>query len=732
MAKGELRDKVIIRKRLKYALLLALLIFIYLTYRLITIMFIEGDKYKTKGIQQWTSDVKINAKRGRILDRDENELAISANVYRVDLDLNTLRDSLKDRELTMKQIAPDLANILSMDNDKVLDILTRPLPNGKLRGAAILKRRIEKEVADEIKSYSKSKEIRGVVVSPDTKRYYPNENFASHVIGHTNSDGDGLTGIELYYNKYLSGMPGIKISETDKKSEGLSYTISDYSKPIDGRDVVLTIDEKIQFFAEKAAEQALSDNDASAVSVLVMDPNTGEVLAMANKPDYNLNKPWPENLDENAIQKSWRNRAVSDTFEPGSIFKVVTATAALETGVVKESDTFHCGGSSRIGGRTIRCWKTAGHGSQTFQEIIKNSCNVGFMALGERLGRDNLNKYITKYGFGQKTGIDLPGEAKGIIKPTESITNVDLATISFGQSNTVSAIQFMTAFNAIANGGKLITPHLMKEVIHYDENNKRVVDQEFKPKVIEGNFKPEIMADMRRHLEAVVESGGSSKAHIAGYHIGGKTGTAQKVDPQRGGYGAGKYISSFAAMAPANEPKVTVFLSIDEPNPSLYYAGQIAAPAGKGLFYDIFNYLGLKPDATSEEVKDSLLKSIALPEIRGSKKNDGIKILKDNNLNARIEGDGEYISDISPKPGYMVKEGAEIIVYTSDQSDSDNTVAVPDLNGYSVEKATELLESLGLKIEIQGEGVVSEQSIAPGQHVNKGTVITVHLQIIAD
>lgn len=189
---------------------------------------------------------------------------------------------------------------------------------------------------------------------------------------------------------------------------------------------------------------------------------------------------------------------------------------------------------------------------------------------------------------------------------------------------------------------------------------------------------------------------------------------------------------SFAAMAPANEPKVTVFLSIDEPNPSLYYAGQIAAPAGKGLFYDIFNYLGLKPDATSEEVKDSLLKSIALPEIRGSKKNDGIKILKDNNLNARIEGDGEYISDISPKPGYMVKEGAEIIVYTSDQSDSDDTVAVPDLNGYSVEKSTELLESLGLKIETQGEGVVSEQSIAPGQHVNKGTVITVHLQIIAD
>lgn len=732
MAKKEFRDKVIMKKRMLYSLIFVSVVFIGLTIRLGFIMFVSGDTYKARATQQWTSDVKINAKRGRILDRNEKELAVSANVYRVDLDLNALRKSLEDKKLTMESISPKISEILQMDNAKVLDILTKPLPNGKPKGAAILKRRIEKDMADGIKNYSEEIDVRGLVISPDTKRYYPNGNFAAHVLGHTNSDGEGLTGIELQYNKYLAGVPGIKIAETDQKSEDLPYKISEYTEPIDGRDVILTVDENIQYFAEKAASQALKDNDAKAVSVIVMDPKTGEILAMANKPDYDPNNPWPANLSDEETQKMWRNRAVSDAYEPGSIFKVVTATAAIEKGILKEGEAFNCGGSLTIGGRTIHCWKTIGHGPLDFEGIIKNSCNVGFMILAERMGKEALNEYIYKYGFGQKTGIDLPGEAKGIIKPTDQISVTDLATISFGQSNTVSAIQYMQAFNGIANGGTLITPHLMKEVIHYDKESNRIIDATYSNFNKRAEMKPETMERMRGHLEATVSSGGASKAYIPGYHIAGKTGTAQKVDPVNGGYADGKYISSFAGMAPANDPKVTVFISIDEPNPSLYYAGQIAAPVGKVLFNDIFNYYALKPDASSEDIQKSLKKDIVIPEVRGLKKADAAKIFKDNGLSFRAEGEGEYVVDISPKPGYMVKEGSEIILYTGKQSQTDNIVVVPDLRGTTPEAVKKLLGSLGLSVEFSGDGVVAEQSIAAGQHVKKGTVVTCHLQLIAD
>ena len=292
--------------------------------------------------------------------------------------------------------------------------------------------------------------------------------------------------------------------------------------------MVLTIDQNIQLFAEKAAEKALADNGAKGVSIMVMNPNNGEILATVNKPDYNLNNPWPEELSDSETEALWRNKSISDAFEPGSIFKVVTATAALETGIVKEGENFYCSGFSVVDGRAIHCWKTEGHGYQSFRDIISNSCNVGFMTLAERMGKETLNKYIEKYGFGKKTGVDLPGETEGIVKSVESMSNSDLATISFGQSDTVSIVQYMMAFNAVANGGKLITPHLMKEIVHYDEDNKKVVDQEFNPKITEGNFRPETLEEMRGHLEAAVEK--NATAYIPGYHIAGKTGTAQKPD----------------------------------------------------------------------------------------------------------------------------------------------------------------------------------------------------------
>lgn len=678
--------------------------------------------------EQWTSEVKIDAKRGRILDRNGLELAVSANVYRVDLDMNSLRQHLDEKGITREEIAPKLAEALNMERDEVLKILYKTLPNGLPMASASLARRIEKAQADKIIDLN----IRGIQVSSDTKRYYPGDNLLSHVLGHVRKDGVGLNGVELSYDKILSGTPGIIMSETDNKSKGQPYIISEFTKPVDGKDLVLTIDKMIQQFAEKAAQQALNDNKAKNVSITVMQPETGEILAMANKPDYNPNNPWVEGKTQDELQKMWRNRLVSDTFEPGSIFKVITAYAAMEENVVHEDDHFVCGGSTRVLNRVIRCWKRTGHGDENFVDILKNSCNVGFMELGKRLGKDNLNKYINKFGFGQKTGVDLPGEAKGIIRKTSSITDVDLATISFGQSNTVSGIQYLTALNAIANGGKLVTPHVMKEIVQFDSNNKKIYEQNYDKYNERSILKEDVANNLREYLEKVVSEGGGKNAHIPGYHIAGKTGTAQKVDSVTKSYASGKYISSFGGMAPADNPKVSVFISIDEPDPSNYYAGQIAAPVAKQLFNDIFNYLAIEVDASSEEIAKSMRSDVVVPEVRGMKKDAAAKLLKELKLTYDADTKGDYVVDMNPKPGYTVKEGDKLLLYTGTATNYNKVVIVPELLGLSKEKAITVLKNLGLKAEFTGEGLVSNQNIKAGDQVTKGATLELELDVIED
>ncbi len=735
MAKKNIIDKVLMRKRMIIALLVAVIVFTGLVGRLIYIMFLKESSYKSLATKQWTADVRIDAKRGRILDRNGIELAISANVYRADLDLNTIRKDVernnKTNGMTIEKVAADLSKIIGEEEADVLYTLTNPLPNGKPRGSAILKRQIEQDVRDALNEYCDKNDINGIVISSDTKRYYPNGNFASHVLGHTNSDGSGLAGLELYYDKYLSGVPGIKVAEIDQKSEDMPYTISEFTEPIDGRDVVTTIDENIQYFAEKLAQEALVNNKAKAVSIMVMDPNTGEILAMANKPDYDPNNPRPEGLSGDEIQQVWRNRLVSDAYEPGSIFKVITATAALETGVATENDTFNCNGSLTIGGRTIHCWKTTGHGTQTFKEILQNSCNVGFMTLGDRLGAASLNEYIEKFGLGAKTGIDLPGESAGLIKATKDVTPTDLATISFGQSNTTTGVQYMRAFNAVANGGYLITPHLMKEIVHTDDKNSKTVDKTYEINKEQRLLEP-VTTQMRSFLELVVSNGGASKAGIDGYRIAGKTGTAQKVDTVNGGYANGKYLSSFVGMAPADKPKYTVFVSVDEPDPSLYYASQTAAPVGQKLFNDLFNYSSMKPDGSFKEADESLKADVIVPEVRGLSVADGKKLITAAGLTARIEGSGNTITDINPKPGFTLKEGKEIILYAGEGSGNSDIVVIPDLKGFTKESIDKLFSDLGLKAEFVGEGLVVDQSIKGNQEIKKGTVITFHLGTLSD
>ena len=687
-------------------------------------MIVKRDEYSSRAEEQWTSEVSIDARRGRILDRNGVELAVSANVYRVDFDLNSVRQYLKNNSLTNADIAGKIADAVAMEESKVMEKLETKLASGANAGSATLIRRIEKEAADKVNNLN----IDGVIVSPDTKRYYPKGEFLAHVLGSTNVDGQGLTGVELQYNEHLSGVPGVRISEIERNEENLSYTISNFTEPIDGKDVTLTIDSKIQAIAEKVAEKGLVDNQAKRVSIMVMNPNNGEILAMVNKPDFDPNNPFDGfedfsgETDGEKLQKMWRNSLVNDTFEPGSIFKVVTMVTALEEGIASESDTFECGGSLQVGSHTIKCWKTSGHGSQILPQILQNSCNVGFMKLGEKIGKETLNEYIKKLGFGKTTGIDLPGEASGIVKKTENITESDLATISFGQTNTVTAIQYMQAFNALANGGSLIQPHIMKEVSHYNSDDTKVIDETYEPVIFKDVLSDKSTATLRDYLERTVNEGGSNKSYIEGYHIGGKTGTAQKVNSVTGGYESGKYISSMAAMAPVDSPEITAFVSIDEPSNGAYYAGVVTAPLMKILLTDIFNYM----DSEFSEDYNAVVRDVLIPEIRGKSIEEAKKILKDVNLEYNIEGSGEIVTNTQPYPGYTVKEGSKITIYTGDAVDN-NKVSMPDLTGLSVTSAKDILDDLGIKYSLEGDGFVIDQSIPAGEVITTGSNVRLTL-----
>lgn len=554
-------------------------------------MIVKSSEYKVKALKQWTNNLEIPAKRGQILDRNGLELAVSISSYRIDLDMSTLRETLMNKKMTGEQLSEKLSPLIGMSAEDISKVLSKTSDDGVPIKFAVLTRGLNKAQADKVKELK----IRGIVISSDSKRYYPNNSLLSRVLGHVNSDGNGISGVELTYDKELSGISGSTSFQADSKSSQLPYTDSQYTAPINGKDLTLTIDENIQLIAEKAAEKALKENSAKSVTITVMDPKTGEILAMVSKPDIDLNNPNKKtNSKQNPNDNIWQINAVQDTFEPGSIFKVFTAYAAMKENLAHENDSFMCNGNLKIDGHTINCWNRNGHGAESFVDIIKNSCNVGFMELGKRLGKEKLTQYQTIFGFGQKTGVDLPGEAAGIVKTANKMNNIDLAALSFGQGLSVTAVQYLAAFNTVANGGTWIRPHIMKEISHVDENNQKVSDKKFdnfgRKEIVDKNT----AATLRTYLEQVVSKGAGNKAFIDGYHIAGKTGTAQKANPKGGGYETDKYFSSFAGMAPADDPKITLLVSIDEPDPSNYYGSQVSAPVAKELFDHIFDYMILK------------------------------------------------------------------------------------------------------------------------------------------
>lgn len=714
------KTNVTMRKRVVWLLFMILFVMIVIAARYAWVQIVWSKQLQQWAVDQWTNDTRIAAKRGRILDRNGSPLAVSGNVERVDAFIKDINDGERKKKITREQIAEQLSSILNMNKETILAKLNKKLPNGLPLSSVTIARRIEKDQGNKIRDLK----LPGIVITEDTKRYYPNGNFLAHVLGNTNIDGDGRAGLELKYNDELKGVPGRFMGETDRYHRELPYSIATYIPPKNGDDLVLTIDQSIQYFTEKAVEKGLEEYKAKAISAIVMDPKTGEILAMANKPDYDPNNPIKGSVEDSI--KLWRNRAINENFEPGSVLKVVTASAAIEENAVSDSDKFACSGSYKVADRIIHCWKRTGHGIQSFPQILQNSCNVGFMILGERLGKAKLYKYFNAFGFGKKTNIDYPGEEKGIIRPMEKVGPVELANEAFGQGISVTAIQYATAFSAVANGGKLMEPHLVKQILNTDENGNTSVVKDIKPKVVRQVISSDSAKKLRQMLETVISVGGGKKAYIPGYHIGGKTGTAQKV--VNGVYAPGKYVSSFAAMAPVNDPKFVMFISIDEPDPSNYYSGSTAAPLGKEIMQDIFRYMNIPIDKSDVENTELALNEVTVPEVRGMDTSEAQSILKKSKLNFQTEGNGSIIYDVSPKPGVLVKENTKVQLYLGVDKNLKTKIAVPDFTNKTEKEINDLAKSLGLKISFTGEGIGSSQDIQPGTEVEKNTTIKVILE----
>lgn len=655
--------KLTIKKRLLFLLIIFALAFGGLTGRLAFIQIVNSGEYQKKAMEQWTRDIKIPSKRGVIFDRNGKKLAISATAYEITVN----PAEVKDKEA----VATALSEVLQMDKAELLEKVS------KNQSSVTIKKKVDAEIVKTLRE----KELKGVVYSEDSKRFYPQRNFASYVLGFTSIENLGQDGVELTFDKYLNGFPGRNIKMTDALGQELPDSDSKYYEAQDGLNLVLTIDEVIQHFAEKAVENAYVEHKAKRVTALVMDPKTGDLLAMAVKGDYDNNEPRtsPENLKDtwstltseqqyNELLKIWRNPAVSDTFEPGSTFKIITTAAGLEEKVVSPTDRFYCSGTITIAGKKLKCWRSyRPHGSESFVEGVQNSCNPVFIEVGQLLGKDRFYKYIKGFGFGAPTNIKLPGEASGILYTPSQMGPVELATVSFGQGIAVTPIQLVTAVSAAVNDGYLMEPRIAKQLVDNEGN----IVHEFQPKVVRQVISKETSALVREILESVVADGTGKSAYVPGYRVGGKTGTAQKAGI--GGYSAGKYVASFVGFAPANDPKIVVLVVIDEPNGYSYFGGQIAGPVVKSIVSDTLRYLDVKPQYTAKELALMQKPQVQVPELRNMAYKDALKILAKSKLNAQLEsGEGEsnlssLIVDQVPKPGAKMNEGGNVILYVKTQ-----------------------------------------------------------------
>lgn len=574
------------RKKLVLMIAAILMVCILECVRLGVIMTVKSEYYMQKADELHQRERRIKAKRGRILDRNGEILAANEVVCTV----SVIHSQIEDEDKVIKVLAGEL----NMDVEEV----TKKVK--KVSSMEYIKTNVAKDIGDAIREY----DLPGVKIDEDYKRVYPYNELASKVLGFTGADNQGILGLEAKYDTYLSGTNGQILTLSDAGGIEIKGSREDRILPVDGQDLYTTLDVNIQKYATQLAWETMVKKDVKQVSIIVMRPDNGEILAMANVPEYNLNSPYELNYepDEEDAQKDkmdllnnmWRNFCINDTYEPGSIFKTVTATAALETGVVGLNDSFTCSGATVVADRRIRCHKTTGHGTQDFTHTVYNSCNPAFVEWGRRVGTDNMYLYMGKLGLLAKTGIDLSGEAGTIIHKQENVGAVELATMSFGQSFQITPVQMLRAVSAIVNGGRLVTPHFGL----YTGSSDGSVVNEFAYSTQDEAISSQTSETMKKILESVVSEGGGTKAYIDGYSIGGKTATSQKL-PR----GSGKYISSFIGFAPADNPQVIAMCLIDEPT-GVYYGGTIAAPVVKTLYENILPYIGIERSVQLEKNDD--------------------------------------------------------------------------------------------------------------------------------
>ncbi|USK61118.1 stage V sporulation protein D [Peribacillus asahii] len=637
-------SNVTVRKRLAIALAAGIIIFFIIDIRLGIVQFLRGNELTSLAEDLWSRNIPFEPKRGEILDRNGVELAtnISApTVYVIPRQIENPGEA-----------AEQLASILNMDKQKAYELVTKKTMSVRIPEG----RKISHEKAKKIKALG----LKGVYIAEDSKRHYPFGSYLSHVLGFAGSDNQGLMGIELTYDKELSGEKGYVKFYSDAKGKRLENMADDYKAPVDGNDVKLTIDSKIQTIVERELDNAEATYNPDGIIAIAMDPNSGEILAMSSRPSFD-----PANFQEVPPEVYNRNLPVWSSYEPGSTFKIITLAAALEEGKVNlDKDTFFDPGHVEVAGANLRCWKRGGHGSQTYLEVVENSCNPGFVQLGERLGKDKLFQYIKDFGFGAKTGIDLAGEGTGIMFNMDRVGPVEQATTAFGQGVSVTPIQQVTAVSAAVNGGILYTPYIAKELI--DSTTGEVV-MEKKPKAKRRVISEETSKEVRRALESVVAKGSGAGAFVESYRVGGKTGTAQKAE--NGRYLENNHIVSFIGFAPADKPEVVIYVAVDNPKGTVQFGGVVAAPIVGKIMEDSLHALDVKPrkNQIEKERKWNDPVMIEVPNVVGMTKNELQTQLLDLKLD--IAGQGDYVIKQAPEAGVKIKEGATIRIYLGENTE---------------------------------------------------------------
>lgn len=728
----------LMKRRLNIWIALGILVFmVWILINMFQISVKESDKYQELASSQQLQSTVITANRGSIYDRNMQALARSASVYTVYVDPRMLKDYLAedDPEADLNEITAKLSEILEIKQKKILNLCQQ---NNMYQ---IIKKNVEKTVADKITAYKTEIGLDAIGLTPTTKRFYPQNEIASNVIGHLHYDGYGIYGLEQYYDDYLAGVDGRVVTAKAADGTEIPYRYKQNYDAQDGNSLVLNLDVNIQYYLEKALKEAVAKNlPTDRACGIIMNPKTGAVLAMATNPSYDPNNP-AEITDEDTKKKlakldedskkyakiqsdawalQWKNKAISELYFPGSVFKVITGSSALDTGSINLTQTFSCNTKIQVEDRTFHCWSFTSHGSQDFATAMVHSCNPAFIQIGQALGATKFYDYFKAYGFTELTGIDLPSEAESIHVTKDTLGIVELASSSFGQTNKVTPIQMITAYSAVVNGGYLVTPQVVDKIIDPSGNLIKDITPVVKRQVIS----EKTSASMRKVLENVVNTEQGSNAYIKGYRIGGKSGTSQKIDEDISG---NTYVASYCAFYPANDPELIMLVMVDHPTGGNYYGSLVAAPVCVQVLSDVLPYLGYFPEYTKDQMEQV---PVSVPNMLDTKLSDAEKTIEGLGLDCKIVGKGNTVVAQSPVSGSM-QHGGTIYLYTENNYKA-KTVSVPSLKGLTVSEAESRLESVGLNLNAQGNAIDevgaiagTDQSYAEGTNVPVGTIVSV-------